>query len=143
MSLSVPVLSFYLKKQNAVLNLGVVAWACSASTQEAEAGGLQAGGQPRLHARFCLSSLCLVETLSPCALACLARFLWNTGDAGETARKWVQVRTQLRRLSHPVAREGRILPVKPRRAFNHLGPRQRRYSEETLCPGLPLGLSEH
>lgn len=42
-------------------------------------------------------------------------------------------------LSDPVASEGRILPVKPRRAFNHLGPRQRRYSEETLCPGPPLG----
>lgn len=51
MSLPVPVLSFYLKKI-AVLNLGVVAWACSASTQEAEAGGLQPGGQPQLHCKI-------------------------------------------------------------------------------------------
>lgn len=41
-------LSLAFSQENAVSNLGVVAWACNASTQEAVAGDLQTLGQPGL-----------------------------------------------------------------------------------------------
>jgi hypothetical protein len=63
-----------------------------------------------------------VETLSPCALICLAGFLENTearlGKLPESGcRCWLHAGA----LSHPVVREGRSLPMKPSPTFNHLG----------------------
>lgn len=176
-------LSLAFSQENALSNLGVVAWACLAITQEAVAGDLQALGQPGLSGKILpsrreegdggggrallavgqvysqpdsclplgksplpdtpksfsvpvspllhfilscppgvLSPVSLVETLSPCALVCLAGFLENTearlGKLPESGcRCWLHAGA----LSHPVVREGRSLPMKPSPTFNHLG----------------------
>lgn len=71
-----------------------------------------------------LSPISLVETLSPCALVCLAGFLENTeAKLGKLPESGCRCRLHAGALSHPVVREGRSLPVKPSPTFNHLGTR--------------------